>query len=732
LRAAGRIALALAVALGLAIAAALWLLPRWLEGDAFRERLRAAARDAIGHDVTWGELSFALLPPHLVVTQVRVGDAAAPLVTAERADLRVAVAPLLARTVEIDSLTLDGVVWRIERSPAATVAPGAGAAPPPAATAAAPQPAAATPPRTGSAAESAARNTAAPTSSEPGSGPVLRLAVRSVALHRSRIVWDDRATQPPTAIEVIDVEGAATRTSADAPLAGMITGTLSSGGAVHVAGSSGDGGTLDAEATLTGVELAPFAPFLGRNLSLAGRIDGTIRARGPAAAFEAFDADLEIADASVRAGDVATQGPVAVKARLRGALTKLEGEFELDATRAQLSAYGGAFNKRPGAPATASGKLVRDATGKLGVDSVRLSIKNMNGQSSRGPDGLRFDAAPFDLTGWGEVIPALAALSPEGPIALDGVHIATAPLALGGRVRLDGVKLHAADRTPIALRGALVGQGAGLASEALVATLGGQPVALALRIDGLDAVPRHHAQIHTKNADSNELVAALTGKTGVLEGAATIDADLTGPLGAAALAGLRGSVDLAVGPGRIAKVSPLRAAVDGLARASASAKLIDRERAERSLAPYLGDRFESIDGHFTVADGRARTDALVIRYPGYRLEVRGSVALADQRLDLAGRIMLDEAVFAALADKPAEAGAGARTIDVARVHGTAAEPKLEIDQAGALAFAASFALAQRRDKLERKLDKQLGDGSGGAILDALDRFLGKKNKKEAQ
>ena len=68
-------------------------------------------------------------------------------------------------------------------------------------------------------------------------------------------------------------------------------------------------------------------------------------------------------------------------------------------------------------------------------------------------------------------------------------------------------------------------------------------------------------------------------------------------------------------------------------------------------------------------------------------------------------------------------------IEVARVRGTAAEPKLEIDRAGALAFAASFALAQRREKLERKLDKTLGEGSGGAILDALDQLLGKKDER---
>jgi uncharacterized protein involved in outer membrane biogenesis len=711
-----RVALAFAVALLLAIAAAAWLLPRWFAGDAFREILRAAAQDATGRDVAWDDLSFGLFPPRLVATQLRVGDAAAPLALAERVDLRIAVAPLLERQVRVDSLALDGVAWRFERGPAVVDVPIAGNPPP-----SEPRPAAVAPP--------SASTQSAPAVPAAGRGPSLRFAVRSVELHRSRIVWDDRAAQPPVAIELRDVEGLATRSSEAAPMTGSVAGTLASGGTLRIAGSVALDGNLDIEATLGAVDLAPFAGYFGRDFALAGRIDGTIRARGPAVAFEVLEADLEIADASVRAGDVATQGPVALKARLHGSVTKPEGDFELDATRAQLSAYGGAFNKPPGAPATASGKLVRDAKGKLSVESVRLSIKNMNGQTSAAPDGVHFDAAPFDLSGWGELIPALARLSPEGPIAFEGVRVATSPLALGGRVRLDGVRLHTASRAPIALRGALLGNGASIASEGLVATLGGQAVALSLHIDGLDAVPSHHSQLHTKNADASALLEALTGKADVLEGAATIDADLAGPLGAAAPAGVAGSIDLAVGAGRIANVSPLRAAVDGLARYSESAKLIDRESAERSLAPYLGDRFESIRGHFALGDGYARTEALVLRYPGYQLEVRGSVALEGQRLDLSGRIALDEAVFAALAEKPAEEGAGARIIDVARVHGTAAEPKLEVDRAGALAFAASFALAQRRDKLERKLDEQLGEGSGGAILDALDRVLGKKQKR---
>ena len=719
MRALGRVALGIGAVLLLALGAAAWLLPRWIESDAFREVLVGAARDATGRDVAWDDLSLALFPPRLVATQLRVGDAAAPLVLSERVDMRIAVAPLLARVVLVESLALEGVSWRVVRSADGVELPIAKRDTPSAAESAP----AAPPASTGSTAQ---RVTAAPSAS----GPALRLAVRSVTLHRSRIVWDDRVATPPVSIEVRDVEGRAEGTSVDSPAIVSLAGTLASGGTLRVGGTATLAGTLDLEATLDGVELAPFAAYFGRNFALAGRVGGTLRARGPAAALAALEADLEVAGASLRAGDVAAQGPVAIKARLHGAVAVPEGEFEVDATRAQLSAYGGAFKKPPGAPATASGKLVRDANGKLGVDSVRLSIKNMNGQMRVTPDGVHFDAAPFDLTGWGEVIPVLASVAPEGSIAIEGVRVATGPLALAGRVRLDDMRLRPAGRAPIALRGALALQGASIASEGLFATVGGQRIALALRVDGLDGAPRHHSQLDTRNADARALLEALTGKPDLLEGPATIGADLAGPLGATALAAVAGGIDLAVGAGCIPHVSPLRAAIDGLARHSESAKLIDRERAEASLAPYLGDRFESITGQFAVGGGRARTDAMVLRYPGYQLELRGSVGLADQSLDLAGRIALDEQVLAALAGRsPEESGGGTRVIEVARVRGTAAEPKLEIDRAGALAFAASFALAQRREKLERKLDERLGEGKGGAILDALDQLLGKKERR---
>jgi hypothetical protein len=344
-----------------------------------------------------------------------------------------------------------------------------------------------------------------------------------------------------------------------------------------------------------------------------------------------------------------------VTAQLTGALEALVGSFEIDATRATLDAYGGAFQKQPGAPAKATGKLVRDAQGRLGVDGVRVKIEKMDG-----------GAATVDV---------------------DGTFFADAE---------------------------------GFRSEGLVATLGGQPVAI--EIDA--RAPHLRTRVVTKGADAKALLAAL-GRPDLLEGAVDFDAALTG-------AGPRftGTIDVSVGPGRIPGVSPLGETIGLLDSYPEVGRVLNRRKTERRLAPYLGDRFEAITGHFDVAGGRARTEGLVLRYPGYELALRGSVGLADQTLDAKGRLTLDPALEAALADDPgAAAGKSARVIEIAQVEGTLAKPKLRIDQAGAVAFAAALTLAQKRDKWERKLDGALGEGRGKDVLDALDDFLGKKERR---
>lgn len=664
-----RLAAGIALLALVLLAALLLLLPRWLAGDDAKQRLLASAREATGRDVAVEDLTLALFPPRFVASGVRVGDAAAPLVTARDVDLRVRLMPLFSGTLVVESLSLEGVVWRIPRTASGIELPFAAAS-------------------GAASAVPAASDTATDGATRAGSGATgsLRLAAERVTLRDSQIVWDDTVATPPVRIEVNGVSGEASGKQPRGRVAFDLAGTLVGGGTLRLASGSG-GEAPDLEATLTGVEITPFAAYLGKGLALSGRADGTIRARGRAESLEALDADLEIAGAKVRAGDVAAEGPVTLQARLAGSFAALAGTFSLDATQASLDAYGGAFRKLPGAPATASGKLVRDAAGKLGVDGVRVQIKNMDGTLDAAPGAWRFEVPRFDLAAF-----------------LDAKH------------------------GPLALQGAVVGGGASgaIGSDGAIATIGGQPISIVLGAAGFDAQPHHTLAITTDAVDARALLAALTGDDDVIEGPLSVRADLAGPLGAAALAELHGGAEIAIGPGRLPGVSPLRAALDELAEVRQAAELLDPERARQSLAPYLGDRFESITGRFAIGEGRARTDALVLTYPGYRLELRGKIGLADQSLDAKGRVVLEPALEAALANRPVDAGAESRRIEVAHVGGTLAKPKLEIDQTGAVAFAASLALAQKRDKWESKLDKALGPGSGGALLDALDGILGKK------
>jgi hypothetical protein len=463
------------------------------------------------------------------------------------------------------------------------------------------------------------------------------------------------------------------------------------GGRFEASGQVTRDGVIRAlDATLADVDPGPLAPHLARDLALAGRVAGKVTARGPATALEALDADLAIAEADVRAGKIGATGAVAVKARLAGPPRALVGDFDLDATAATLSAYGGAFVKPPGAPATASGRLVRDAEGRLGVDAVRLQIKNMSGTATGSPGAWRLDLAPFDVARF---------------------------LDLG--------------RGPFELRGSLRGDANGAYSEGASLAIGGQPVAVVWSADLASAPGRQKLHLAAQGADARALAAALGAGDAVIEGAVSGDASLEG----ASLDALAGRVDASIGAGRIPGVSPLRQALDGLARYDDVVRVLDREDAERALAPHLGDRFESLIARLDVSGGRAETrralgwEALVIDYPGYRLALRGSIGLADRALDAKGRVVLEPALEAALAGRPVDPDAAPRVIEIARVGGTLDEPKLEIDQAGAVAFAATLALAQRRDKWERELDDALGEGSGRALLDALDGFLGDKKKE---
>ena len=106
--------------LGAALAGlAIWL-PGYVRSEPVRAQIAAAAEAQLGREVTWRELSVSVLPPSLDVLGARVaGEApgAPDWLTAEEISLRVALLPLLAGAVVLDSLRIEAPELRLARTP---------------------------------------------------------------------------------------------------------------------------------------------------------------------------------------------------------------------------------------------------------------------------------------------------------------------------------------------------------------------------------------------------------------------------------------------------------------------------------------------------------------------------------------------------------------------------------------------------------------------------------------
>ncbi len=706
-----RVALVAVVLLAAAAGAFGWWLSGYVASDAFHARLRDEVRAATGQEPSWAALEVGLFPPSVRIEQARLGDGRALAV--ERAELQIALWPLLARVVVVDRVVIDGGVLRAARTAGGIEWPW-------------------TPPAgvDGETDPAAARAAGGADTEADTDGRRFDFAIRRLDLADTQIAIEDRTVDPPATIALQGLEGRARMRGSDA-LSFELSAHVAEG-TVRAEGDVDSAGALAATISLDALPAALFAPYLGDDASLAGALSGTIAMRGPARAPDAADVDLRIGNAAFEIGDARIHGPVSVRAELRGALARPTGSFSLDAADAELI-YGGVFRKPPGAAASAEGQLRTAPDGRVHTQEVRIRIRNLGGQGSLEwgggePLAATLDAPAFAVDGWGELVPALAPLAPEGRLALAGGRITGAPLSFAGRVQLDALRVQPGGRGPFELRGALLGDGTSVRSEDLVADVGGQPVALALVVTGIGAATRHETRIALEGADSQPLLAALTGKSDAMEGALTLRAELTGPLagGDAALAGLRGSADLAAGPGRLPGIAPFQMAVTQLE--SLIGGLSDRRR--KRLEPFTGDRFESLTGRFLVSDGVARSDDLVLRYPGYALEIQGSVRLADRGLDAKGRLVLDEEAYAALADAEIDPAGRQRVLPLAKVDGTLDAPRIALDTQAAVALIATFATAGKRDKVEREIDKVLGKGAGRDVLDALDGLFSPRQEQK--
>ncbi|MBW2316276.1 MAG: DUF748 domain-containing protein [Deltaproteobacteria bacterium] len=446
----------LAVLLVVGLGALYLLLPGWIDSPAVRQRIEESAREATGRDFHYEKLSFGLIPPRLVVESPSLsGETPAdpPFAEAREVSLKIALLPLLQRTLLLENLVVEEATVRLVRD-------GSGLR---------------LPEREKKERKPRGEGEGGPNRDDDEG---VDLAVQEVALRDARILFEDRTVSPASTLEIEALNVTAvlsptepTRVDLDAKLGG---------GSVELEGSA-DLLAKQSEwtASLDGIALDLLAPYLGEGRSVAGALSGTVAGKGEPASPD-LSADLAVSEGVFQIRDVKLRGPLAIRADLAGGEQR-SGTFDIDATGAALDAYDGVFQKPAGKPGSVKGRFVPKGDGDFEIDDVEIKIHNLDARG-RIEVGRRVQAelaaGAFDLAGWDTILPALAEYQLTGTLRPGTLRLATEPLAVRGRIGLDGVKLVLPDGPEIALQGAVEGTGDALKLVDLALTTGGETVRL--------------------------------------------------------------------------------------------------------------------------------------------------------------------------------------------------------------------------------------------------------------
>ncbi len=725
------------VLLGVAafVAAAL-LLPSLLSGDAAATRIREAALEATGSRVEWEALDVTLFPPALRLegATARAEELGSePWLAAREVELRLAWLPLLARTVLVDSLSVEGARLALRRETEGWVIPGAASR------------GAAAAPAADEARDAEPEGGAAAVPDADGS---FQLALRRVALRDGALVVDDRSLPVPQRIELGALRADLEATAPDAPVEVSLEGTLGSGGGLAVEGHVAPDADLDLVLRFDALPMELLQPYLEQTLALAGRATGEAALRGTAGRLDRVGLSLRSDDAALASDELSASGPLTLELEVDD-LERPTGRFALDATRAVL-VYQVLFRKPAGVEASAGGRFRTRDDGSLDVDfdTVRIRDAAARGELRGGPApsvAVRVDT-PLALDDWAALVPALEGLG--GRLALPELALAWpaaggAP-SLAGRAELDGVRvaLGGDPARTLVLRGGLEAVGAGLTSRDLVAELGGQALPLSLRVEDLFGAPRWWVEGVLADADANVVASAWAQTRDAIYGTLGLETALSAPVGGETplLDALEGLVTLQIAPGRLRGVSLLRTATESIGPLAETALLAGQLFGGSTLQRFYEDEFSSLAGSFAIRGGRAHTRDLRLVYRLYQIDLRGDLGLADGSLDLDGDLTLFEL------DESGETPVRSvrRVFPLAGIRGTVSRPRVAVAPEAALAWVAALRddgrgdaapdgpgddIRERQSELEREIDERLGEGSGREIFDALEGLLGSGRRK---
>ena len=658
------LALVLLLAVGMVIADR--VVTGMVNRDPLRSQIDALVDEALGRDVAWRELGVGLLPPSLVIEEVSIAGttADAPLFAeAENVQLRVALAPLLARAVVVDSLFVRGAKVRLVLTEEGFELPELG----------------------GGEADAEAEE------SEAGENET-SLAIRSVEIEDAQLLFEDRSVTPSRGFELIDIDARIEGSGLDDPFDLEISIEPKEGGFATVEGSAGLDHDLALVVKFDDFPLLPLDPYLAAADELKGRVTGTLSIEGPPEAPREVTGELEVADAVLRFQDTVIEGPISWRLQHSGPWGAPNGSFYIDATRARAS-LAGIYEKVPGRPATITGKLVT-TDGVIGFDDVELKIENVDAQG-RLDLGQRIHAtlriAPIDLGHWQPLLKPLADFEMSGRLSSDRWEIWTEPVEIKGVMNFEQVRLSGPKGREFVVDGRVVAGGGAIRTEHAVLETAGQRLPVELEITELDGDMRYRVRAKGEQLDSDLFLTKVAGRPDTLHGPLDLDGDLTGTLAGEAtpLRSLGGRTRFSVAPGKLTGISILEATMKqfelpGGRRGAGflGGLLVPRGGFKPALSDYYKDDFLVLSGSLTLNGGVASTKDLRLLTEGYEFKMQGKIDLEDLGLDARGEIKLGEELTRSIArtiglkEMPLMQ---AIVIPIPRLRGTISDPRPEPD-----------------------------------------------------
>jgi hypothetical protein len=335
-----RVALAGALLVAVAVLALSLALPRIASSPTVRSDLADAATSALGYRVVFDELELRLFPPTFVMGRAQLFDPVDrdvdAFARAERIELTLALTPLLAGMVLIDSAVVEGGRLEVVRTD---------------------------------------RGLQFPRSASLESDAI-NIMVRDVELRNAEVVLVDRSVVPPLIWELREVWAHVFGEVLDSRVRVELTGALASGGQLSVQGSWRLAGEVDLEMKFDAMAIHAAEPYFESGPPVEGLLTGSIRANGP---LENLNVTVEATcrEARFRLGEVALDGTLEVAARIDDAWAAAHGQIDLDATQAELT-YAQFFTKPPGKAAHVTATLSHDSADALSIDAWKFVMQDLD------------------------------------------------------------------------------------------------------------------------------------------------------------------------------------------------------------------------------------------------------------------------------------------------------------------------------------------------------------------